>query len=88
MMEGMASWCIESVGDGNAKAASLMARSPVGRRIEEYKAARNPQSTSDDVYLRPAFSCDLITFLTIFASSTRNARRMLIARLDTVKVAS
>ena len=54
-----------------------MARSPVGRRIEEYKAARNPQSTSDDVYLRPAFSCDLITFLTIFASSTRNARRML-----------
>lgn len=28
------------------------------------------------LYFRP-FSCDLITFLTIFASSTRNARRML-----------
>ena len=33
------------------------------------------------LYFRPpVFCCDLITFLTIFASSTRNARRMLYAR--------
>ena len=48
---------------------------PVGRKIEEYKAAQIHQMS---VYLRPPFSCDLMTFFTIFASSTRNARMILL----------
>ncbi len=76
MMEGMASWCIESAWGGRGGSQSV-ACPPVGGGVKEYRTARNPQNTTDNVYLRPPFSCDLITFLTIFASSTRNARRIL-----------
>jgi len=38
---------------------------------------RTPEQTRERaLYFLPGFCCDLITFLTIFASSTRNARRM------------
>ena len=50
---------------------------PRSARTTETEEVRHRQSADRPVYLRAGFACDLITFLTILASSTRKARRML-----------
>ena len=50
---------------------------PSVQRPPRYRTPK--QTRQSTLYFLPAgFDCDLITFFTIFASSTRNARRMLV----------